>query len=229
MTATADCPLCGDEKAPLFWRQTEGLNFRDVPEVVKSSGELLFFSCPTCKLVFKDARAWPAPEAEKNHYLTHENSSGDPRYRSYIERQLQPLLPFLKPGMRGLDFGCGPARTLEEVAKAKGFECASYDPYFHHEPRVLAQKYDFIVCSESAEHFYSPMTEFMRLRALLLPKGYIAVLSAWPPENFERWHYHRDPTHVVFYSEATFDWLARQLRLSLVKSESGVAILQARS
>lgn len=29
-------------------------------------------------------------------------------------------------------------------------------------------------------------------------------------EDFARWHYRRDPTHVVFYREATFRVIARQ-------------------
>jgi hypothetical protein len=77
---------------------------------------------------------------------------------------------------------------------------------------VLARRYHFITCSEVAEHFHDPAAEFARLAGLLQPGGTLAVMTRWLADgvDFARWHYRRDPTHVVFYRPATFRHLAQQ-------------------
>ncbi len=71
---------------------------------------------------------------------------------------------------------------------------------------MLAKTYDFITCSEAAEHFHRPAEEFERLDRMLRPGGWLAVMTAFRPKDrdFLSWYYRRDPTHVVFYREGTF-------------------------
>lgn len=82
-----------------------------------------------------------------------------------------------------------------------------YDPLFFDEPRALTQSYDFITCSEVAEHFHRPAEEFRLLDCLLKPGGLLAVMTTFQTDDaaFAGWHYRRDPTHVVFYRQATFE------------------------
>ena len=51
------------------------------------------------------------------------------------------------------------------------------------------------------------------LDRLLEPGGWLGVMTCFrqPGRDFASWHYRRDPTHVVFYREATFRRLADRL------------------
>ncbi|MBS0543647.1 MAG: methyltransferase domain-containing protein, partial [Proteobacteria bacterium] len=62
------------------------------------------------------------------------------------------------------------------------------------------------------EHFHHPAEEFARLDALLRPGGWLGIMTCFQTDDarFARWHYRRDPTHVVFYREATFRVIARR-------------------
>jgi cyclopropane fatty-acyl-phospholipid synthase-like methyltransferase len=87
---------------------------------------------------------------------------------------------------------------------------ALYDPYFFDDAAVLAHTYDFITCTEVAEHFHNPAGQFFQLDRMLKPGGVLAVMTTFQTddERFANWHYRRDPTHVVFYREASFRHLA---------------------
>jgi SAM-dependent methyltransferase len=88
-----------------------------------------------------------------------------------------------------------------------------FDPFFHPDRASLAGVYDFVALCEVIEHLFTPRAELERLRGLLRPGGWLGVMtSLWTDEvDFARWHYRRDPTHVAFYSEATFRWIAEHL------------------
>ena len=104
---------------------------------------------------------------------------------------------------------CGTA--LAAMLREAGHEMALYDPFFRPDEKALARSYDFIACSETAEHFHRPAEEFDRLDALLRPGGWLALMTAFRPADdaFANWHYRKDPTHVVFYNEKTLRTLAR--------------------
>ena len=66
---------------------------------------------------------------------------------------------------------------------------------------ALQRDYDVITLSEVAEHLFEPAVEFERLGRLLKPGGWLGVMTCFQTDDtsFARWHYRRDPTHVVFY------------------------------
>jgi hypothetical protein len=45
-------------------------------------------------------------------------------------------------------------------------------------------------------------------------------------EAFASWHYKNDPTHVVFFSRATCQWLAERWQANLVFADKDVILLQ---
>jgi hypothetical protein len=47
-------------------------------------------------------------------------------------------------------------------------------------------------------------------------------------QAFTRWHYILDPTHVCFFSEASFAWLADHLGMRVEFPAADVALLQKR-
>ena len=163
-----------------------------------------------CDLVFKDPKVWPSYDEEKQRYLKHNNSLDDKGYRDFLLVLVEPLTKELKSGMKGLDYGCGPAPLLSTLIKEKGFECESYDPYFFNDKILLTKKYDFITCNEVVEHFHYPDEEFKKLFELLDKDGVLVIRTQLTPNDFNNWWYHSDVTHVVFYSLKTFDWITKR-------------------
>jgi len=93
---------------------------------------------------------------------------------------------------------------------------------------VLADTYDFVTCTETAEHFHDPAGEFACIRALLRPGGWLGVMTCFQTDDarFERWQYRADPTHVVFYREATFHHLARLWGMTVEVPRKDVVLLR---
>lgn len=189
------CPVCGAATIEHF------LNVRDRD----------YWRCTDCAARFLAPTQRLSREDEHAHYLHHENEPDDPRYRRFLSKLSDPLLARLAPSSRGLDYGCGPGPALAAMLREAGHEVALYDPFFAPDPAPLSETYDFVTCTEVAEHFHDPSAEFSRLRALLRPGGWLAVMTCFQTDDarFRDWHYRKDPTHVVFYREATFCHLAR--------------------
>ncbi|WP_228141731.1 class I SAM-dependent methyltransferase [Marinobacter sp. X15-166B] len=174
-------------------------------------GERLYWRCPQCEATLMDASAWLSPQQERAVYEWHDNRPDDPRYRAFLGKLVTPLLARLPPGdSRGLDFGCGPGPVLGQLLEQHGVSMARYDPAFFPDTRVLARQYDVITCTEVIEHLHAPAQIFARLDQCLAPGGVLAIMTCFQTDDrrFERWHYRRDPTHVVFYREATLAWVA---------------------
>jgi SAM-dependent methyltransferase len=169
-----------------------------------------YWACETCQARFLEPEQHPSPEDELARYRQHRNCVDDPRYRRFLSNLAVPLLERLAPGLRGLDYGCGPGPALAAMLEEAGHDMALYDPYFHPDPAALERTYDFITCSETAEHFHRPAEEFERLGAMLRPGGWLGLMTCFQTDDarFAGWHYRKDPTHVVFYREATMHTIA---------------------
>ena len=109
------CPLCG-APGP----------FETVVDIRKRRDRV----CGQCRLIFAEAAFLPAPEAEKQRYAKHRNGLDDAGYVAFMKQALAPALPFLKPQMRGLDYGCGHTPILHLLLKEAGLRCENYDPFF---------------------------------------------------------------------------------------------------
>lgn len=192
------CPVCRAPSVP-FHAAADGRDYR---------------RCSGCAATFLRAAQLPAAAAEYAHYLLHDNDPADNRYRQFLEPLARPLLARLPPGRSGLDYGCGPGPALACMLREAGHDVALYDPFFHDDPGVLARSYDFVVCSEVAEHFHRPAEEFSRLDGLLNPGGWLGIMTGILTDDgrFAAWHYRRDPTHVVFYRPETFVHIAGRHR-----------------
>ncbi|WP_341502484.1 class I SAM-dependent methyltransferase [Gallaecimonas sp. GXIMD4217] len=189
-----------------------------------------YFRCPACALVFADPAQRPTAAEEKAIYDTHENSPDDAGYRRFLGRLAQPLLDRLAPASQGLDYGCGPGPTLSLMLREAGHGMALYDPLYAPDEQVLDRQYDFVTCTEVVEHFHQPGRDWPRLVSLVRSGGWLGIMTKLVinAERFKAWHYKNDPTHVSFYSEATFDWLARRFDLTLTRVDQDVLLLQKR-
>jgi hypothetical protein len=187
------------------------------------------FDCGSCGLVFVAPWQRPGPAEERAHYGTHRNHPDDPGYRRFLARLAEPLALRLEPEAEGLDYGCGPGPALPAMLRERGFRVAQYDPYFASDPVVLRRTYDFLTCTEVAEHFHEPAVEFDRLRSLLRPGGWLGLMTEVLKEEtrLEGWRYARDPTHVCFYRARTLEWIARGFGWAIERPDPDVALFRA--
>ncbi len=188
------CPVC---EAGLL------SHFRDV-------GEQRYLRCGQCAATVMAPECRLDAAGERAVYELHDNDPEDAGYCRFLAKLAEPLIERLPMGATGLDFGCGPGPALAGMFQEAGFEMALYDPFFHPDPSVLQQDYDFITCTEVVEHLRRPAEVFQLLDDLLKPGGWLGIMTCFQTDDarFDNWHYRRDPTHVVFYREETFRWLA---------------------
>ena len=176
-----------------------------------------YLQCARCQLVFVTPEQLPDAREEKAIYDLHQNSADDPGYLAFLQRLANPLLERLPACSRGLDYGCGPNPVLAQLLSRQGHLMQYHDPFYHPLADVHGRQFDFISCTEAIEHFHRPATAWHHWMNMLLPGGYLAIMTkrVIDAERFSRWHYKNDLTHVSFFSDATFDWLARHHALEL--------------
>ena len=220
------CPLCHESACALIHEAIDAVPWKLYDPGCSPRESLRFFQCSKCGLTIKDPRVRANREQERLHYEKHNNDIRDHGYRSHLLKLLGPVLARVSANAVGLDYGCGPRLSIEVLARERGVVCHSYDPHFFPRHETLGQEgFDFITCSEVAEHFTDPRGEFERLRGMLKPGGILGVMTHLVPDDFAGWWYHRDPTHVVFYAESTFSWISKNLGLRLIEGEDEVFLL----
>ncbi len=183
------CGLCGHPDTREFARVASGRYGR----------------CPVCDLIFQHPDERPDALTEHRLYSAHDNRTDDPGYRAFLQRLTDRLIPALPPGACGLDYGAGPGPALAAMLAEAGFPTAIYDPFFAPDTAVLSRRYEFVVCTETAEHFHHPGAAFAQIAGLLQPGGCLGLMTRLfdAGTDFAAWHYHRDPTHVSFYTPAS--------------------------
>ena len=186
-----------------------------------------YWRCLACLATFLDPAQLPSAEIELAQYKLHRNDPNDAGYRAFLNRVAQPLLARLSPGSRGLDFGCGPGPVLAGMLREAGHAMALFDPFFYPDRDVLNDTYDFITCTEVAEHFHRPAQAFNQLDGMLKPGGWLAVMTTLQVDDagFANWYYRRDPTHVVFYRQVTLQTIARRFGLDYVYAGQNASLM----
>lgn len=187
-----------------------------------------YHRCAGCQATFLDPAQLPDRTSEYAHYLHHENDPADPRYRRFLARLADPLLVRLPPAAAILDYGCGPGPALAAMLREAGHRVACHDPFFAPDEAPLAATYDAVTCTEVAEHWHDPAGELDRLDGLIRPGGLLALMTCFQTEDarFAQWHYRRDPTHVVFFKEATLRHLAAARGWAIAVPVKDVAIMR---
>ena len=187
-----------------------------------------YWSCNVCGCKYLDKLYFIDPVEEEQRYLEHNNNIKDNEYRAFLSRLSDPLKEKISLGSNGLDFGCGTGPALADMLTQDGFKIELYDPFFFPNKGVLSKQYDFITCTETVEHFCDPFKEFNILNDLLKPGGWLGVMTSFltSDEMFESWYYRRDPTHVSFYCEKTFQVIASQRNWKCEIKSKDVVLLQ---
>jgi len=102
-----------------------------------------------------------------------------------------------------------------------------YDIFYAKDERVFSKKYDFITSTEVIEHMHTPNFELIRLWDMLNKGGLLGIMTGFAPptkQEFDKWYYKRDLTHVRFFTSQTFKHIALMLKAKIVYLEDGVVI-----
>jgi SAM-dependent methyltransferase len=193
------CPLCLSLESELF----------------DQDKQRSFYKCVHCELVFVDRKVLISESLEKDRYESHENSEEDIGYKNYLSKIASSIKPYLFLDAKGLDFGCGKTKMLAELLKP--LSVVSYDVYFHPEGNLLQEKFDFIILSEVIEHLRTPRETMLMLNACLKPNGKLFIKTKLRPESYEdfsKWFYKRDITHIQFFNGQSFSELADLCQLN---------------
>ena len=185
-----------------------------------------YYRCGSCEATFLSPAQLPTPDEELAQYETHENDVEDPRYRAFLDRLAGPLLLRLPAPATGLDFGCGPAPALAHMLREAGHRVRCYDPFYAPDADALSGPYDLITATEVIEHLHDPAGILELLDSLLRFGGILGVMTEFLTDDsrFAGWHYRRDISHVVFYSEHTLRDIAGRFGWGIEIPRKNVAI-----
>ena len=169
-----------------------------------------YLRCSHCLLVFVPSQHWLTAMDEKAVYDLHNNDVNDPGYRKFLSRLSVPLIERLGAHQQGLDFGCGPGPTLSVMLQEQGHQVELYDPFYYNNPSVLNKQYDFVCSTEVLEHMHEPKQGIATLFSMLRPGSWLGLMTklVLDEQAFSRWHYILDQTHVSFYCQRTFEYIA---------------------
>ena len=185
------------------------------------------YHCLHCDVIFKDPSRHLDWSEQRVRYDQHENVE-TPGYIQFFEQMVLPLEKWLQPGMQILDWGSGPGEkpVLAEIFRRRGFDVSLYDPIY--QPQLPCGLFDVITSTEAMEHFLDPIGILSQILSYLRVGGMFAGLTQFHPgpEKFLKWWYIKDPTHVVFYSEKTFRFLAERFGLAVLHLQNPVFIFR---
>jgi len=161
----------------------------------------LYFKCTHCHSVILHPDNYLDSQQEKARYLEHNNDVNDPGYQQFVFPLVNAVIQHHKADEKGLDYGSGTGPVITKLLTDKGYQVATYDPFFNPEKSMLSQQYDYIICCEVIEHFQKPVEEFNGLRKILKPGGILYCMTYLFSEeiNFKTWNYKDDKTHVIIY------------------------------
>lgn len=204
------CPLCSGSSSH-YYKHKE----RD------------FLRCHNCSSLFLHPKDYLAPDAEKAHYQHHNNDPEDEGYQNFVRPVVDAILKDFDGGANGLDFGSGTGSPIVKLLGDNGYKISQYDLYFHNNPNILQQQYDYIAASEVAEHFKEPYKEFCLLKSLLKPNGKLYIMTElWRDDReFATWYYKNDHTHLFLYHPDAFEWIKQEFRFKDVQIEKRVVTL----
>lgn len=177
-------------------------------------------------MVWLEKRYHLQEQDEKAIYDLHQNQTDDLGYRRFLQRSLEQVQRHLAPPAAGLDFGCGPGPALIQMAEELGYPMQAYDKYYAPNLNALQQDYDFVTCTEVVEHLSNPLPILDQLWQITRPGGLIVIQTkrVLDDQRFCQWHYRNDPTHITFFSETSFHWLANRWQCAISLPHNDVAV-----
>jgi len=197
---------------------------------VDEKTQITYYHCNACEYIFKSPLCYQDFDAQKERYNLHENNDKDEHYQAYFQRFLDFVLLLVGTPKRALDFGCGRTSLLATLLEEQGVLCDYYDPIYHPDTLKHDAKYDLIVSTEVFEHLHQPREVLADVVARLNEGGYLAIQTQFHTNDltqFKTWYYHRDTTHIVFFTPKTFEVLCYQHGCHIVDhNDKNIIIIQ---
>ncbi len=192
------CPICESDRINKFSKDKQ----RE------------YFICSQCNLIYVPDKYFISEKEEKARYDLHNNNFENKGYVKFLERLLTPMNKILSPKSNGLNYGSGPEPVLSIMFEKQGHNMTNYDPFYTKKIENCSNRFDFITLTEVVEHFYYPKKEFEKIQSLLKPGGIIGIMTKLTDNvnNFSKWYYKNDKTHVCFYSKETFKFIAKKIK-----------------
>ena len=208
------CPLCGF--------LIDGYFFQD--------RKRFYCQCAQCELVFVPPEFHLNSGEEKHEYDLHCNVD-EPNYREFLRRLYNPVSALLDVNSSGLDFGCGPGPVLAKMFREDGHSVDLFDKFYFPDETVFEKQYNFITATEVFEHLQNPHQVMERLWSCLCKGGILALMTKLVKNqlSFSTWHYKTDPTHIIFFSEKTFLFLANDFKADVDFVGNDVIIFRKKS
>ena len=189
--------------------------------------------CLSCDLVSVHPDDIVSQASEAARYLEHDNGFHQSGYVEMLTRLLdRTVVPRIPLGGSLLDYGCGYAPVLVELARRRGYDAAGWDPYFLSNPKALARRYHALIACEVVEHAAQPVALFEQVVSLLQPNGVFAVRSSLHPARWDAFldfWYTWDRTHVSFYSERTVRYCADRFGFTVDHLQNPIWVLRRRA
>ena len=191
-----------------------------------------YYLCEKCDFIFLNREFILDVEKEKKAYEKHNNSLENEGYVNMFEKFIDEAMePYIKKSDEVLEFGSGPGPVLSILLRRRGYSVDIYDPYF--QPNWVDDKrYDVISSTEVFEHFVDPIKNIELVLSKLKNGGILAVTTMFHPNDFDefkKWWYPRDLTHISFYNLKTFEYLANKYNLDIVYNNSKNIVVFKRS
>lgn len=199
---------------------------------IDNKTNITYYHCHACEYIFKSPERYQDFSVQKERYNLHENDEEDAGYQAYFQRFLDFTLPLVGQPKTALDFGCGASSLLAKMLEKEGIRCDYYDPIYHPDTLSNKTKYALIVSTEVFEHLHQPREVFESLLERLEEGGYLALQTQFHSndrEEFKKWYYHQDPTHIVFFTAQTFRVLCKEYGCEFVSDNGKNMVLVRKS
>lgn len=180
-----------------------------------------FFYCKHCELIFLDKNFYVSRENEKKQYNQHNNSLENEGYVKMFTEYLNFTLK--NQNIKTvLDFGSGPTPVLAELLKRRNLHVDCYDKFYQPKKIYEDKTYDLITSTEVFEHLENPQEILHMLSEHLNVNGIISLMTLFhtnKQEDFLKWWYRRDPTHITFFTPKSIEFMANKCGLKVLKTD----------
>jgi cyclopropane fatty-acyl-phospholipid synthase-like methyltransferase len=188
--------------------------------IIKSKNTRIYSRCIKCGYISLDESFYLDAQDEKKHYDNHHNTMESIGYVEMFKKLISEFIAPLKGVKNALDFGCGEGGVLATLLQNDGIKCDKYDLFYFNDKSYKTKKYDLILSTEVFEHLSNPIDVLKELLGCLNDGGYLLLMSSFHPnddEKFLKWYYIQDITHIGFFSMKTFEYIAKEFGLKVVR------------